>query len=78
MDDPFRESEPQPGAFPGTRRVGSIEGIEHERQVRLADPLTGVLHDQAEGVRIPAAFEADRPIGGRVSHGVHEQVLENA
>jgi hypothetical protein len=78
MNDPFRERESQPGAVSGARRVGSIERIEHERQVCVRDPLPGVLHDQPEGVRITAAFEADRPIGGRVTHGVHEQVLEHA
>jgi hypothetical protein len=78
MHDPLREREAEAGAVARSRCVRTVERIEDERQVCVRDPLPGVLHDQPEGVRTTPALETDRPIGRCVTHGVHEQVLENA
>ena len=77
MHDPLREREPETGTVFGARRVRPEERVEDVRQVRLADPLARVLHDQAESVMITATLDADRPVRGRVTDGVHEQVLQD-
>jgi hypothetical protein len=77
MHDPLREREPEPGTGSGARGVGPEERVEDVRQIRFADPLARVLHDQAEGMMIAAALDPDRPVRGRVTDGIHEQVLKD-
>jgi hypothetical protein len=77
MHDPLREREPETGTVSGARGVGPEERVEDVREIRLTDPLARVLHDQAEDARIPAALDPDRPVRGRVTDGIHEQVLKD-
>ena len=75
--DPVRERETEPGAVAGPGCIGAEERIEDVRQVGLGDPLAGVVDHQSQGIWITAPLEVDRPVGGGMADGVHEEVLKH-
>ena len=77
MHDPLREREPEAGSVAGARGVRAEERIEDVRKVLLADPLAGVLDHQPNGIWIATAPDPDRPVRGRMTDRVHEEVLQH-